>query len=110
MFHSPTVESDLLDITDYLLNLNGTHIYNLGLALGLNQVRLKELKKSDTFLDDVITGWLHEEDDVIKKGTPTWKTLVEALKHPRVSQNGVARRIAMEKQVEQHLKIRCTSL
>ena len=97
----PTDKSDLLDITDYLLDLEDIHIYKLGLALGLDQLRLKELKKkSDTFLDDVIAGWLRREDDVMKKGEPTWETLVKALRHPRVSQNGIAHNIATKMRIE----------
>ena len=92
----PIVKGDLLDITDYLLDLEDTHIYNLGLALGLDQLRLKGLKKSDTFLDDVIAGWLRKEDDVMEKGAPTWRTLIKALRHRRVSQNGIASKIATD--------------
>ena len=29
-----------------------------------------------------------------EKGVPTWKTLVGALRHPRVNQNGVADKVA----------------
>ena len=96
----PTVESDLLDITDYLLSLGETHIYNLGLALGLSQLRLRGLMKSNMFLDDVIAGWLRREDDVMKKGDPTWETLVKALRHPRVRQDGIAHDIAKKMHIE----------
>jgi len=38
---------DLVDITDYLVELDKTHIYHLGLVLGLNQPRVKGMEDSD---------------------------------------------------------------
>ena len=87
-------EKDLLSITDYLLDMDKSHIYNLGLVLGLRQTKVKTLKDSDTFLDDVITAWLRKEDQVAEKGEPSWTVLVNALKHRRVGQTGIAKTIA----------------
>ena len=87
-------EKDLLDITDYLLDMEKSHIYNLGVVLGLKQTKVKTLKDSDTFLDDVITAWLRKEDRVTEKGEPSWTVLVNALKHRRVGQTGIAKAIA----------------
>ena len=89
-------EKDLLDITDYLLDLDKSHIYHLGLVLGLRQTKVKTLKDSDTFLDDVITAWLRKEDQVTEKGEPSWTVLVNALKHRRVGQTGIANNIAKD--------------
>ena len=86
--------SDLLSITDYLLDMEKSHIYNLGVVLGLKQTKVKTLKDSDTFLDDVITAWLRKEDQVTEKGEPSWTVLVNALKHRRVGQTGIAKTIA----------------
>ena len=88
---------DLLEITDYLLQLEETHIYNLGLVLGLEQKKVKDLKRSDSFLDDVISAWLRKEDQVTKKGNPSWAVLISALKHARVKQIGIADKIAKDK-------------
>ena len=88
---------DFLEITDYLIDLDKTHIYNLGLVLGLHQRKVKAMKDTDTFLDDVITAWLRKEDQVIKRGEPTWTVLVSALKHRRVGQTGIASIIAKDK-------------
>ena len=88
---------DLLEITDYLLELEETHIYNLGLVLGLEQKKVKDLKRSDSFLDDVISAWLRKEDQVTKKGNPSWAVLISALKHARVKQIGIADKIAKDK-------------
>ena len=73
------------------------HIYNLGLVLGLTQTKVKAKMDSDTFLDDVITAWLRREDKVPEKGEPSWTVLVNALKHPRVGQTGIANDIAKDK-------------
>ena len=93
---SPTVEKDLLAVTEYLLDMDKTHIYNLGLLLGLRQTKVKALKDSDTFLDDVITAWLRKEDQVTDKGEPSWTVLISALKHRRVGQTGIADEIAKD--------------
>lgn len=88
---------DLLEITDYLLELEEKHIYDLGLVLGLEQKKVKDLKRSDSFLDDVISAWLRKEDQVTKKGNPSWTVLINALKHRRVNQIGIAEKIAKDK-------------
>ena len=92
-----TDEDDLLDVTGYLFQLDKTHIYNLGLVLGLSHHRVKEMEDSKTFLDDMIAAWLQKVDQVQKRGVPTWQRLVEALKHDRVGQSGIASKIETEK-------------
>ena len=93
----PSGESDLVDITDYLLVMEKAHIYNLGLVLGIRQTKLKALRDSDTFLDDAISAWMRKEDQVTEKGDPSWTVLINALKHPRVGQLGIADKIAKDK-------------
>ena len=88
---------DLLEITDYLLELEEKHIYDLGLVLGLDQNKVKKLRGSDSFLDDVISAWLRKEDQVTIKGNPSWAVLIGALKHARVKQIGIADKIAKDK-------------
>ena len=88
-----TDEEDLLDVTDYLLGLDKPSIYQLGLILGLSNRRLKGMKDSDTFLEDTIEAWLQKVDQVNKRGVPTWERLVEALRHERVGQTGIASKI-----------------
>lgn len=56
-FTYPAIK-DLLEVTDYLPDLQQNDMYNLGLVLGPNQPRLKDMKASDTFRDDVIAAWL----------------------------------------------------
>ena len=35
---------------------------------------------SETFRDDIIAAQLQKEDQVLKQGVPSWKTLVKALR------------------------------
>ena len=89
-----TGEKNLIKITDYLFELDKTHIYHLGLVLGLSHHRVKEMKDSETFLDDMIAAWLQKVDQV---GIPTWQRLVDALRHKRVGQTGIASEIEKDK-------------
>ena len=91
--------NDLLDVTDYLVELGDVDIYDLGLTLGLNQLHLQNLKASPTFRNEVIAAWLLKEDQVTERGAPTWMTLVKALRSRRLSKTGVADKIATEKNV-----------
>ena len=70
-----------------------SHIYNLGLVLGMRQTKAKALMDSPTFLDEVVTAWLRKEDQVSEKGEPSWTVLVNTLKHRRVGQTGIANNI-----------------
>jgi len=54
---------------------------------------------SQTFRDDMVAAWLLREDQVIRRGVPTWRTLVRALRDRRVNQIGVADKIAADKNV-----------
>ena len=84
----------MIEITDYLFELDTTHIYNLGLLLGLSQERVKEMEDSKRFCDDMIAAWLRKVDWV---GVPTWQRLVNALRHRRVGQSEIASRIEKDK-------------
>ena len=87
----------LADITSCLYLLDRTAVFNLGLVLGLDYNRLMTMKDSTNFLQDMLAGWLQRVDWVLKTGVPTWRRLVEALKDPRVGQNGVANKIEQDK-------------
>ena len=52
---------------------------------------------SCTFLSDVIHAWLQREDEVDKKGKPSWQVLIKALRHHTVGQTGIANDIAKDK-------------
>ena len=85
-----------MEITDYLFELDKAHIYHLGVVLGLNHHRVKRMKDSETFLDDMIAAWLQKVDQV---EVPTWQRLVKALRHMRVGQTGIASEIENDKLV-----------
>jgi len=90
-------EDDLLDITDYLMELSKTEVYNLGLVLGLSKHRVEDVMDSRSFLDEVITAWLQKVDLVKKRGAPTWQRLVEALRHQRIGQSDIADKIEKDR-------------
>ena len=96
MLPLPSDEKQLVDITSYLVSMQKDDIYKLGLVLGLNHTKLRAKMSSDTFLEDVIAAWLHEEDYVKEKGDPTWTVLIAALKHPTVKQTGIANTIIVK--------------
>lgn len=86
---------DLVDITEYLHEMEKNQIHELGLVLGLSYTNLKKMDSSSTFLNDVIAAWLRQEDWVNKMcGEPSWMVLINALKQPRVGQAGLAAKIA----------------
>ena len=55
-------------------------IHSLGISLGLYHCHLKDMRSSETFRDDMIDAWLQKEDNVLKRGVPTWETLTKALR------------------------------
>ena len=93
----PPAEKDLVNIAEYLSEIGKAEILKLGLVLGLTHNKLKANMNSDTYLYDVIAAWLRKEDYVEEMGEPSWTTLVNALKHPTVKQEGIANKIAQEK-------------
>ena len=88
----------LAEISSYLHPLDKKTVFNLGLVLGLDYHRLKDIMDSSSFLQDMLAGWLLQMDQVLRTGVPTWKRLVEALKDQTVGQNGLAIKIEENKQ------------
>ena len=87
----------MAEISEYLGGMTTASILKLGTVLGLNYSKLKNNMKSETFLFDTIYSWLQKEDNVAKKGNPTWRTLVDALISKGVLQTGIAAKIAKDK-------------
>ena len=98
-FNTPD-DGDILEIADYLINLDKTQVYHLGIILGLSQRKVKTMEDSKTFLDDILTAWIRKEDYVERRGLPTWETLVRALRHPRIGQTGLANDISRDKNIQ----------
>ena len=94
MFYLPG-HGQLGAIKHYLNVLGRPDITDLGQALGLWYITLRDLPPNE-FLDQVMTLWLNGVDDVSKKGTPSWKSLVKGLRDQTVRQNGIANKIAKD--------------
>lgn len=76
----------------YLKPLDNDAILEVGMELGLDFNRLTNMKSSKYFLDEVVRSWLRQDDDVSEtSGTPSWDSLIKALK--AASFNGVASNI-----------------
>ena len=91
-------EDDLVDIMGYLHTLDKSQLSHLGMVLGLSRHRVKGMKDSDSFLEDMISIWLQQADNVAtRSGVPTWRSLVKALRHQLLGQNGIASQIAADK-------------
>ena len=90
-----TAESDIIEISKYLNQLNRTHFFTLGMCLGLRHSSLKDMMHSEMYKTDVIAAWIRREGDVDQKtGAPTWSSLVKALMD--VGQKGIAQNIATD--------------
>lgn len=89
---------DIAEITAYLHPLDRKTVFNLGIVMGLDYSRLKPLIDSTNFLTEMVASWLQRVDLVQKAGVPTWRRLMEALRDPRISQNGIASEIEKDKQ------------
>ena len=88
------------EVSEYFYRLDKNQLYNLGRSLGLDYIKLKEIKDSITFRDDIIAAWLRREDKVMKKCPPTWENLVKALRTEQLGQNGIADKIIEDKGLE----------
>ena len=83
------------------MQLDKTHLLNLGVVLGLSYQKLKGLQDSPTFQNDLVAGWILKQDYVLTEGLlPTWRNLVIALRDKRVGQMGLANDIARDKGIE----------
>ena len=92
-----TGETDMVEISMYLGAMENTKILNLGVVLGLSFINLKNKMNSGTFLLDMIHSWLQQEDNVGKRGKPTWRNLVIALHTKGIGQTTIANQIAKDK-------------
>ena len=79
-------------MTKYLDPIEKQDIIRLGTVLGL---LYPKLKKMDNLPDDMVYAWLLKQDNVLEIGTPTWRTLISALR--KVDQNGIASTIEQER-------------
>ena len=85
---------DLLDVKIALKNL--TDWQSLGLALGLVYSTLKKIDedqrgKTDKCVMEMLAAWLQQQDNVSKKGVPSWWMLRTALR--KIDENELADKI-----------------
>ena len=78
---SPTLtHADHCRIVPYLQQLTVQELINVGVKLGLQYSKLKNLSP-ECILNDMVHAWLRKDDCVIKTtGEPSWKSLTEALR------------------------------
>ena len=95
-------DKDLLDITDYLTDMEKHDIYHLGLVLGLRRSTMEQMMDSNTFLDDIIAAWLQKGEEVTEKGEPSWPVLISALTHDRIRLTEIANKIASDRKCKLH--------
>ena len=76
------------EISGCLQKLDETHIFDLGMTLGISHSKLTEMMDSPSFAEDVITAWLQREG---QRGAPSWVILISALTDLLVEQEGMSR-------------------
>ena len=82
------------EISRCLDDLDNQQLVQVGLALGMNYAKLKQMC---SLPGDMVAAWLRREDDVLQvSGVPTWKALSEALKS--VGQTGLSMKIQQKHQ------------
>lgn len=83
-----------------LKTLNEQNLRELGGALGLSYLKLRDMTPQ-SLRDEMVCAWLNEEDNVIEQsGEPSWKSLKLALHE--IGQNGVAATITQGNYVYAH--------
>ena len=88
-----------LEVSEYLLDLNGGQLETLGRVLGLSHSTVTNCREHDvaTYRKSLVTAWLNKQDNVMEKGAPSWTTLVSTLRSGHLGQNGIADKITREK-------------
>lgn len=83
-----------LECTD---DLDKNELLALGEALGIHNSTLQRMSGSSivTFRGDIVDAWLKKKDDVLFYGTPSWNTLIQALR--RMGRTKMADKIKKEK-------------
>ena len=67
-----------------LVTRNINQWFSLGVVLGLHystleKIKIEEREKVDDYRRQMLVTWLQQNDDVIERALPTWKTLASAL-------------------------------
>ncbi|XP_019859587.1 PREDICTED: uncharacterized protein LOC109587808 [Amphimedon queenslandica] len=111
--------SNLIDVLDVLDDhgYSGVSYYKLGLCLGLLPRTLdviKENNKGDTksCLRKCLTAWLEQRDSVMKRGVPTYDTLIRALRKmgENAAADGIERGINTKQLEEDEVELKATNI
>ena len=90
---------DLLQIHKYLGDLNKREVSTLGQVLGLSRATVNNSQEGSTvsvYCDNILVAWLLGQDQVLKSGKPSWRTLIRALRSDHLRHNGIADKIERE--------------
>ena len=91
------MEPQARDVNPYLKMLSTPQLYDLSGELGLNITELRRVSGQE-LPGELAERWLREDDAVYKtSGTPSWSSLIKALRSQVVGATGVADRIQQEK-------------
>ena len=76
--HQRLTKDDKPKVIQLLKNLKREQLVAIGTELGL--LKLHRKKKGKTFLSDMVTAWLNEDDNVKEESdTPSWASLIAAM-------------------------------
>ena len=89
---------DLLQIHKYFGDLNKRELSTLGQVLGLSHATVTNSQEGSTvsYCDNILVAWLLGQDQVLKSGKPSWRTLIRALRSNHLCHNGIADKIERE--------------
>ena len=95
----PAAINILFEVMMFLKKFHGW--MDLGLALGLLYPTLEKIKKDNDKTDDckreMLVAWLQQQDEVSKKGVPSWSVMRAALK--MIGENELADKISFDGQL-----------
>ena len=109
--YTPLYKSNMSEISECLQKLGKTHIFNLGMTLGITDSKLTEMMESPSYAENVASAWLQREEE---RDTPTWVNLISTLTDLLVKPKGRSSEIVGAKgttaevlhvHTSQHLKV-----
>uniref|UniRef100_A0A1X7T8U4 Death domain-containing protein n=1 Tax=Amphimedon queenslandica TaxID=400682 RepID=A0A1X7T8U4_AMPQE len=111
--------SNLIDVLDVLDDhgYSGVSYYKLGLCLGLHPRTLDVIKEDNkgytkSCLRKCLTAWLEQRDSVMKRGVPTYDTLIRALRKmgENAAADGIERGINTKQLEEDEVELKATNI
>ena len=102
---TPLYKSNMSEISGCLQHLGKTHIFDLGMTLGISHSKLTEMMDSPSFAEDVASAWFQIEE---QRGTPTWVHLISVLTELLIKQEGMSSEIMRNTRVTAEVVQVCT--